>query len=70
MNPFDDDSLDFYVLRNDDAEHCLWPRFARVPSGWTIMAGPVPRDAALGCLSAGHPSTSSPGGGPPSVGPS
>lgn len=47
MNPFDDASADFRVLVNDLQQHSLWPTFARVPDGWTVMFGPGSREACL-----------------------
>ncbi|GAA1514716.1 MbtH family protein [Nocardioides humi] len=47
MNPFDDDSAEFHVLRNDEDQHSLWPTFREVPAGWTSVHGPVPRAEAL-----------------------
>ena len=32
MNPFDDESGEFFVLRNDEGQHSLWPSFAAVPA--------------------------------------
>ncbi|TQS45866.1 MbtH family protein [Cryptosporangium phraense] len=38
-NPFDDESGRFLVLVNDEDQHSLWPTFAAVPSGWTVVFG-------------------------------
>jgi MbtH protein len=38
-NPFDDQDLRFFVLVNDEEQHSLWPTFANVPAGWTIVFG-------------------------------
>ena len=38
-NPFDDDDATFYVLINDEEQHSLWPSFAAVPAGWTVVLG-------------------------------
>ncbi|MGI5121446.1 MbtH family protein [Marinactinospora thermotolerans] len=46
-NPFDDADGTFLVLVNDEEQHSLWPEFAEVPEGWTVVHGPVPRDEAL-----------------------
>jgi len=46
-NPFDDESLSFLVLRNDEDQHCIWPVFAGVPDGWTVVMESAPRDEAL-----------------------
>ena len=46
-NPFDDPTAPFLVLINDENQHSLWPSFADVPNGWTIVLGPTERQAAL-----------------------
>jgi uncharacterized protein YbdZ (MbtH family) len=46
-NPFDDESADFLVLRNDEDQHCLWPVFAEVPQGWAVVQEKRPREEAL-----------------------
>jgi MbtH protein len=46
-NPFDDQNGTFYVLANDEGQHCIWPTFAEVPTGWTVVLAEGPRDAAL-----------------------
>lgn len=46
-NPFDDDNGTFYVLVNDESQHSLWPVFAEVPAGWTIVFGEDSRQACL-----------------------
>jgi MbtH protein len=46
-NPFDDKNGTFYVLVNDEGQHCVWPTFAQVPAGWTVALPEGPRDAAL-----------------------
>lgn len=38
-NPFDDQDGAFLVLCNDEEQHCLWPKFANVPSGWRVVFG-------------------------------
>jgi len=38
-NPFDDETGTFYVLINDEEQHSLWPTFAEVPAGWTVVFG-------------------------------
>lgn len=45
MNPFDDDSGEFYVLVNGEAQYSLWPGFADIPGGWDVVFGPASRDA-------------------------
>ncbi|MFE9631355.1 MbtH family protein [Streptomyces sp. NPDC006463] len=46
-NPFDDDNGTFYVLVNDENQHSLWPVFAEVPDGWTVVFGQESRQACL-----------------------
>ncbi|MGW6919362.1 MbtH family protein [Kitasatospora sp. NPDC054939] len=36
-NPFDDPDGTFRVLRNDEGQHSLWPSFAEVPAGWSVV---------------------------------
>ncbi|MBS1695717.1 MAG: MbtH family protein [Actinobacteria bacterium] len=38
-NPFDDENGRFLVLVNDEEQHSLWPAFAAVPAGWTVVFG-------------------------------
>jgi MbtH protein len=38
-NPFDDPDGRFLVLVNDEGQHSLWPVFADVPAGWTVVFG-------------------------------
>lgn len=47
MNPFDDESAQFYVLVNDEEQHSLWPAFAPIPAGWSSSLGPTSREEAL-----------------------
>ncbi|WP_329388439.1 MbtH family protein [Streptomyces sp. NBC_01351] len=46
-NPFDDPEGRFLVLANDEGQHSLWPSFADVPGGWTIVFGENTRAACL-----------------------
>ncbi|MEU9487426.1 MbtH family protein [Streptomyces decoyicus] len=36
-NPFDDPGGRYLVLVNDEDQHSLWPAFAEVPAGWTVV---------------------------------
>jgi MbtH protein len=36
-NPFDDQDGRFLVLRNDEEQFSLWPTFAAVPGGWSVV---------------------------------
>ena len=46
-NPFDDENGTFYVLRNAEEQHSLWPTFADVPEGWTVAFGESTRADCL-----------------------
>ncbi|MEU5002610.1 MbtH family protein [Streptomyces sp. NPDC021622] len=46
-NPFDDEDGRFFVLRNDEGQHSLWPAFAEVPAGWLVVHGEDSRRACL-----------------------
>ena len=43
-NPFDAQDGTFSVLVNEEGQHSLWPDFADVPAGWTVVHGPTDRD--------------------------
>ena len=47
MNPFDDPDGTFLVLANEEGQHSLWPAFAEVPAGWTIVHERDNRDRCL-----------------------
>ena len=38
-NPFEDPEGRYLVLVNDEGQHSLWPSFAEVPAGWTVVFG-------------------------------
>jgi MbtH protein len=46
-NPFDDEDGRFLVLVNEEGQHCIWPAFAEVPAGWTVVHGEDTRQASL-----------------------
>lgn len=46
-NPFEDPDGTYLVLVNDEHQHSLWPAFADVPAGWTVVSGPSPRQDCL-----------------------
>lgn len=46
-NPFDDENGIFYALVNDEGQYSLWPTFADVPAGWTVVHGPEARQSCL-----------------------
>lgn len=47
VNPFDDPDGTFLVLVNDENQHSLWPAFAEVPAGWTVVLPETDREAAI-----------------------
>jgi MbtH protein len=51
-NPFDDEDGEFYALVNDEGQYSLWPTFADVPEGWSVVHGPGSRQEALGHIEA------------------
>ncbi|GGV89047.1 MbtH family protein [Streptomyces massasporeus] len=46
-NPFENDDARYLVLVNDENQHSLWPAFAEVPAGWTVVHGETGRQDAL-----------------------
>jgi uncharacterized protein YbdZ (MbtH family) len=46
-NPFEVAETSYSVLRNEEDQHSLWPAFAAVPDGWTVVHGPGERDECL-----------------------
>ncbi|MFC9605402.1 MbtH family protein [Streptomyces niveus] len=46
-NPFDAPDGRFLVLENGEGQHSLWPSFAEVPGGWTIVLDENTRDVCL-----------------------
>ncbi|MEU6717088.1 MbtH family protein [Nonomuraea sp. NPDC046802] len=46
-NPFDDVEGRFLVLVNAENQHSLWPSFADVPLGWTVV---FPENSRAACL--------------------
>lgn len=46
-NPFDDADGRFLVLVNHENQHSLWPSFAEVPAGWTVVKTEDSREACL-----------------------
>ncbi|KOU56369.1 protein mbtH [Streptomyces sp. MMG1533] len=51
-NPFDDPEGRFLVLVNDEGQHSLWPSFAEVPGGWTMVLDENTREACLDFIEA------------------
>ncbi|MFD9701593.1 MbtH family protein [Lentzea sp. NPDC059081] len=46
-NPFDAADEQFRVLVNAEGQHSLWPAFADVPAGWTVVFGLAGRESCL-----------------------
>jgi len=46
-NPFEVQDAPYTVLRNEEDQHSLWPAFADVPSGWTVVHGPDGREECM-----------------------
>ncbi|QKW46946.1 MbtH family protein [Streptomyces microflavus] len=46
-NPFEDENGTYLVLVNHEGQHSLWPSFAEVPAGWTVVH---PEDTRQVCL--------------------
>lgn len=46
-NPFDNAEGEFFVLKNAEDQHSLWPTFKSIPAGWEQVFGPASRDAAV-----------------------
>jgi MbtH protein len=46
-NPFEDKEGIFLALINHEGQYSLWPQFAPVPDGWTIVFGPESRQQCL-----------------------
>jgi MbtH protein len=51
-NPFDVQDSAFSVLVNEQGQHSLWPDFAGVPAGWTVVHGPAARDSCVDYVNA------------------
>jgi MbtH protein len=47
VDPFETESGEYLVLRNDEGQFSLWPGFAEVPAGWQVVAGPESRQNCL-----------------------
>jgi MbtH protein len=46
-NPFEDENAPYYALVNGEGQYSLWPAFADVPSGWSVVHGADNRRACL-----------------------
>ncbi|MGT2549591.1 MbtH family NRPS accessory protein [Acinetobacter geminorum] len=47
INPFDNESLSFQILENQQGEFNLWLAQHQVPSGWVVQHGP---DTPASCI--------------------
>ena len=46
-NPFEDENGSYFVLTNDEGQYSLWPSFAEVPDGWSVVHGEASRQTCL-----------------------
>nr|QRW40797.1 protein MbtH [bacterium] len=46
-NPFENPDGTYLVLVNDEGQHSLWPAFAEVPGGWTVVVPETDRQSCL-----------------------
>jgi MbtH protein len=46
-NPFEDPEGRYLVLCNDEGQYSLWPSFAAVPDGWSVMLTETGRQECL-----------------------
>jgi MbtH protein len=46
-NPFEDPEGTFHVLVNNEDQYSLWPAFAAVPAGWTVVLAEQDRQSCL-----------------------
>ncbi|WP_194377433.1 MbtH family protein [Streptomyces durbertensis] len=46
-NPFEDADATYLVLINEEEQYSLWPSFAEVPAGWTVVVTATSRENAL-----------------------
>ncbi len=52
VNPFEDPDGTYLVLVNDEGQYSLWPSFADVPAGWTVVLPETDRQTALDHINA------------------
>ncbi|WP_158894996.1 MbtH family protein [Amycolatopsis anabasis] len=50
-NPFDNQDGTFLALVNAEEQYCIWPAFAEVPAGWTVVLGESTREQTLAHVS-------------------
>ncbi|MFI2204160.1 MbtH family protein [Streptomyces sp. NPDC020192] len=46
-NPFDKEDGSFFVVVNAEGQHSLWPAFAEIPAGWSVVHGEADKTACL-----------------------
>ncbi|MGK5695197.1 MbtH family protein [Streptomyces sp. URMC 128] len=46
-HPFEDPDAAYHVLVNEEGQHSLWPAFAEVPAGWTVVLRQAGREACV-----------------------
>ncbi|MFD2172185.1 MbtH family protein [Tumebacillus lipolyticus] len=46
-NPFELTNGTYFVLRNQEGQHSLWPAISLVPIGWDVVFGQESRAACL-----------------------
>ncbi|MCJ0874449.1 MbtH family protein [Streptomyces sp. AP-93] len=51
-NPFEDQDARYLVLVNAENQHSLWPAFAEVPAGWTVVHGEESRESCASYIEA------------------
>lgn len=44
---FDDDSIDYVVVINDEEQYSIWPAHREPPSGWHVALSARPRGECL-----------------------
>jgi uncharacterized protein YbdZ (MbtH family) len=44
---FDDESIDYFVVVNDEEQYSIWPSGRELPAGWTAVGGARSREECL-----------------------
>lgn len=47
---FDDESISFAILINDERQYSIWPETLPVPQGWQRTQGPLSRQECMDWL--------------------
>lgn len=47
---FDDESIAFLLLMNDEHQYSIWPQILPIPPGWQHTHGPLSRQACMDWL--------------------